>query len=142
MQNYNSLRYPQTGKYIRRIRFSCHLLSFLACLACSGENNWHFPSKHAGSDSEVSWSRPVMAIQASVKPDSGRRIVHVGSDFPHHIRFRSSREGPDHTEQNRPGSDVDGLVTVLANVSGPEASRCARVMGPNTLRASLCGTFL
>ena len=30
--------------------------------------------------------------------------------------------------QNRPGSDLDGLVRVWPNASGPEANRCARII--------------
>ena len=57
-------------------------------------------------------------------------------DFPHPIRFRSSKEGLDHNfiVQNRAGSDLDGLFRVLPNASGPEASRCARIIGPGSGR--------
>ena len=51
--------------------------------------------------------RPVMAITASVQPESGR-IVYAGSDFPHPFPFYFSKEGMDHIAQNRPGSDLDG----------------------------------
>ena len=71
-----------------------------------------------------------MAITASVRPELGR-IVYAASDFPYPIRFRSSKEGPDHTEQNRAGSDP---VRFWPNASGPEASRCARLIGPGSSR--------
>ena len=45
------------------------------------------PSRHAESDPEAFWIRPVMAITASVQPESGR-IVYAGSDFPHPSHFR------------------------------------------------------
>ena len=45
------------------------------------------PSKHAGSDPEAFWLQPVMAIMASVQPESAR-IVYAGSDFPHLFQFR------------------------------------------------------
>ena len=45
------------------------------------------PSKHAGSDSEAFWLRPVMAITASVLPESGR-IVNMPDPTPR-IRFSS-----------------------------------------------------
>ena len=89
------------------------------------------PSKHAGSDPEAFCLRPVMAITASVRAESGR-IVRAGSDIPHPFQFRSSKEGMDHTAQNRPGSDVDGLVIVWPNASGPEASRCTGIFGPGS----------
>ena len=89
----------------------------------------YHPSKHAGSDSEAFWLRPVMAIMASVQPESAR-IVYLGSNFPHPIRFRFSKEGLNPTVQNRPGSDLDDLVRFWPNASGPEASRCARTAGP------------
>ena len=74
------------------------------------------PSKHAGSDPEVFWLRPVMAITASVQPESGR-LVHVPSDFPHSFQLRFSKEGTAHIVQNRPRSSLDGLVRVWPNAS-------------------------
>ena len=58
-----------------------------------------FPSKYARSDPEAVWLRLVKAVTASVQPESGR-IVYAGPDFPHPIRFRSSKEGPDHIVQS------------------------------------------
>ena len=57
------------------------------------------------------WLRPVMAITASVQPESGR-IVYAGSDFPHPFQLRFSKEGMEHIVQNRPGSDLGGLLIV------------------------------
>ena len=54
----------------------------------------------------------------------------LGSDFPHPIQFRFSKEGMDRIVHNRPGSDLDGLVRVWPNTSGLEASRCAGIIGP------------
>ena len=82
------------------------------------------PSKHAGSDPEA-----FMAITASVQPESGW-IVHAESDFQHPFQFRFSKDGMGHTAQNRPGSDLDGLVRVWPNTSGLEASRCAGITWP------------
>ena len=76
------------------------------------------------------WSRPVMAITASVQPEMGR-IAYAGSDLPHPFRLRFSNEGMDYIAQNRPGSDLDGLVSVWPNGSGPEASSCAGITGPS-----------
>ena len=61
---------------------------------------------------------------------------YAGSDFPHLIQFRSSKEGLDHNliVQNRAGSDLNGLFRVLPNASGPEAGRCARIIGPGSGR--------
>ena len=64
---------------------------------------------------------------ASVQPESGQ-IVYAGSDFPHPFQLHFSKEDMDHIVQNRPGSDLDGLVR--PNTSGPEASRCAGIIGP------------
>ena len=58
-----------------------------------------YPIKHAGSDPEAFWLRPVIAVTASVQPESGR-IVYTRFDFPHPIRFRVSKENMDHTVQN------------------------------------------
>ena len=37
-------------------------------------------------------------------------------DFPHPFLFRFSKEGMDHTVQNRPGPNLDGLVKVWPNI--------------------------
>ena len=89
----------------------------------------HDPSKHAGSDQEAFRLRSVMAVTASVQPESGW-IVYAGSDFPHPFQFRFSKQGMDHFVQHRPRSDLDGLVRVWPNASGLEASRCAGSTGP------------
>ena len=52
------------------------------------------------------------------------------TDFPHPIRSRSDKEGPDHIVQNRPGSDLHSLVRFWPNAAGPEASQNARIIGP------------
>ena len=57
------------------------------------------------------------------------RIVYARSDFPHPFQFSFSKEGPDQFVQNRPGSDLDGLVRVWPNTSGLEASWCAGIIG-------------
>ena len=64
--------------------------------------------------------RPVMAITASLQPESGR-IVYARSDFPHPIQFRLSKKGMDHIEQNRHGSDMNGLVRVWPNWPGSKS---------------------
>ena len=53
-------------------------------------------SKHAGSDPEAVWLRPVTAITASVQPQSGRIVYYARSDFPHpfQLRFFQRRHGP------------------------------------------------
>ena len=70
-----------------------------------------------------------MAVTASVQPESGR-IVNAKFDFLHPFRFRFSTEGMDHIVQNRPGSDLDGLVRAGQNISGLEVSWCAGITGP------------
>ena len=89
----------------------------------------YYLSKHAGSDPEASGFWPVMTITASMQPDSGQ-IVYARSDFPHPFQLHFSKEGMDHTVQNRPGSDLDGLVRVWPNASGLEASWCAGIIWP------------
>ena len=44
--------------------------------------------------------------------ESGRIVDYAGSDILHPIRFLSSKEGQDHTVQNRPRSDLNGLVSL------------------------------
>jgi len=39
-----------------------------------------------------------------------------------------SKEGMDHTVSNQPRSDLDGLVRVWSNTSGPEATWCAGII--------------
>ena len=68
----------------------------------------------------------------------GQRAARIGPDSICQIRFPASvsvpffffKEGMDHTVQNQPGSDVDGLVIVWPNASGLEASRCAGITWP------------
>ena len=50
---------------------------------------------------------------------------------PHfQVRFRSSTNDPDNTVQNQPGSDLvlADCVRFWPNGSGPETSRCARII--------------
>ena len=89
----------------------------------------YLPSKHAGSDPEAFLLRPVMAIRASVQPESGR-TVYAGSYFPNPFQLRFSKEGMDHIVQNRPGSDLDGVVRVWAKRIWLEAILCAGIIGP------------
>ena len=49
-----------------------------------------------------------------------------------HIWFGS--EGPDHIEQNQPGSDLDSLARFWPNASGLEVIWCARIIGPSSGR--------
>ena len=74
-----------------------------------------------------------MAFAASMRPELGQ-ILYAGSNFPHPIQFCSSKEGPDHSAQNWPGSDLDGLVRFWPNASGLEANRCARIISPGSGR--------
>ena len=66
----------------------------------------------------------------SVQPENGR-IVYSGSDFQHPIWFCFSRESLHHIVQNQPRSALDGLVRFWPNTSGPEASQCAKTIGPS-----------
>ena len=54
----------------------------------------------------------------------------AGSDFPHPFQLRFSKEGMGHTVQNRPGSEMDGLVRVWPDTSGLKASRCTGITWP------------
>ena len=92
---------------------SCAFILMLVCV--------QHPSKHARSNLEAFWLRPVMA---SMQPESGH-IIYAGSDFLHPVWFLPSKEGPDHTVQNCPRSDLDDLFRFWSNASGPEASGCA-----------------
>ena len=84
------------------------------------------PSKYAGSHPEAFWLRPLRPScsqnrAGSYMPDPTSRFL-FSSVF--------SKEGMDHTVQNRPGSDLDGLVRVWLNSSGLKTSRCAGIIGP------------
>ena len=90
----------------------------------------HFiPSKHARSDPDAFWLWPVMAITASTRLELGR-IVYTRSNFKDPFELHFSKEGMDHTVQNRPGSSLDGLVRIWPNASGLEASLCAGIIRP------------
>ena len=70
----------------------------------------------------------------------GQRAATIGPDSICRIRLPGSVSAPffsfsffskeDHIMQNRPGSDLDGLVRVWPNTSGLEASWCAGIIGP------------
>ena len=77
------------------------------------------PSKHAGSDLEAFRLRPVVAITASVQPESA---------FLNPIQFRSSKEGPDRIAQT--GRDPVWMAWpgFVQTCRGPEASWCARII--------------
>ena len=72
---------------------------------------------------------PLMAIMDNMQSESGW-IVYAGSDFPHLFQFCFSKEGMDHIVQNRPRSDLDGLVRVWPNTSGLKANWCAGIIWP------------
>ena len=99
--------------------------------ALANSENKRIPSKHAGSDPEAFYLRPVMAVTASVQPELGR-IVYASSSFPYPIQVcvLFPKEGMDHIVQYQPGSDLHGLVRVWPNASGLEASRCTGIIGP------------
>ena len=71
-------------------------------------------AKHARSDPKAIWLRQVMGITANVQPESGR-IVYM-PDPTSRIRFSSVFSQRRHGSHcaNRPISDLDGLVRVLA----------------------------
>ena len=89
-----------------------------------------YPSKHAGSDPETFCLQPVMAITASVQPESGR-IMYALSNCPNQIQFRFSKEGMNHNVQNGPGSVMVSWSRFWSNASGLEASRCAGIFWPS-----------
>ena len=74
-------------------------------------------SKDAGFHPEAFCLWPVTVMTASLQPQSGR-IAYAGSDLPHPFQFHFSKEGSIIFVQNRPGSDLDGLVRVRPNASG------------------------
>ena len=98
-------------------------------LSAASIRTWCSPSKYAGSDPEAFWLWPVMAITASLQPESGR-IVYAGSDFPDPLHFRFSEESMDRTVQNRSRSDLDGLAKVWLNSCGLKASWCSGTIWP------------
>ena len=167
---------------IKMFEFEFSLSLSLSLSLSSPPDFFCLPSKHARSDPEAFWLRPVMAVTANLQPESGR-IVYAGSDFPHpfqfrlppaqnrsgwsgqalakriwsgsrcagifgpgfwtdatgplpvsHVktRFRSAADVPDNIVRNQPGSDLvlADCVRFWPNGSGPEASRCARIIRP------------
>ena len=93
---------------------------------------WHNPSKHARSDSEAFWLCPVMAVMASMQPESNHML-----DPSSCIRFQfpSSKEKPgSYCTQNQPRSNLDGLFRFWPNASGSEASQRPRIIGPTSGR--------
>ena len=90
-------------------------------------NDYKLPSKHARSNLEECWLWLIVAIMANMQPKSGQ-TAYAGPNFPHQIRFHSSKEGMHHIVQNQPGSDLDGLVRFWPNAPGLEASQCAIII--------------
>ena len=86
---------------------------------------------YTGSDPEAFWLGPSRSACSQ---------NWAGSHMPHptfRIRFGSifaKKALNIIIVQNRPGSDLDGLVRFWPNASGPEASRCSRIIGPGTGR--------
>ena len=70
------------------------------------------------------WLWPVVAIMASVQPESGR-VICTRSDFLHPIQFGSSKKGLDHHAQNQPGSDLDDPVRFWPNAFDSGSNQCA-----------------
>ena len=66
-----------------------------------------------------------------IEPGFWGRTQPARHQFPT-FRMRSSTDGPDHLVQNHPGSDsvLADCVRFWPNGSGPEASRCARIIRP------------
>ena len=54
-----------------------------------------------------------------------------------HSNSHFSKGGIDHSVQNQPGSNLDGLVRVWPNASGLEASWCAGIIRPFSGRMQL-----
>ena len=113
-----------------RIRFSsvfpkkawiilCKTDPDLIWMAWSGFGQTHLVWKQAG-------------VQESLGPGSGRTQP-ARYQLPHfQTRFRSSTDVPDNIVQNQLGSDLvlAACVSFWPNGSGPEASRCARIIRP------------
>ena len=69
-------------------------------------------------------------LRPACRQNRSRSYNYAGSDIPHPIRFRSTKEGLDYFVQIRPGSDLGGLVRIWPDASGLEASLCERTVGP------------
>ena len=76
------------------------------------------PSKHAGSNPEAFRAHGQLWPLRPVCSQNRAGLCMSDPTF----RFRSSKDRPYHIVQNRPGSDLDGLVRVWPNGSGvPES---------------------
>ena len=95
--------------------------------------SFHFRSKKPTDDLQVNMPDPIWKLFGYGRLWSQNLAGSYIPD-PHPIRFRSSKEGPDHIVQNRAGSDLDGPVRFWPNASGPEASQSARITGPGSSR--------
>ena len=85
--------------------------------------------------------------QAGVQESSGPVLAELNKasyQLPRfHTRSRASTDGPDHTVQNQPVSDWVLAVCVgfWPDGSGPEVSRCARIIGPASGQSFRGDTF-
>ena len=112
-----------------RIRFSfvfpkkawiilCKTDSDLTWMTWSWIGQTHMVWKHAG-------------VQESLGLGFGRKQP-AHYQFSCQTQLCSSTDVSDHIVQNQPGSDLDDLAGFWPNASGPEASRCARIIGPGS----------
>ena len=89
-----------------------------------------YPSKHGGSDSEVFWLQPDMAITASVQPESGWIQLSASSSVLYfQIRPRSFCARPAWVQSGWPGRFWPN--------TDPKASQYARIIRPGSGRTQL-----
>ena len=114
--------FSDRGKWIKvRFKIQSKLTYNTIHCPCRGQS----PSKHAGSN-------PEPKSPTCRQNRAGSRLP--GSDFLHPSWFCSSKEGPVYIFQNRPRSNLDDLVRFWPYGSGPEASRCVRIIWPGSGR--------
>ena len=83
-------------------------------------------AKHIWSGLEANWCAGIIG------PGSWQDATGPLSLSHFQTRFRFSTDVPDNIVQNQPGSDLvlDVYVRFWPNLSGPEASRCERIIRP------------
>ena len=113
-----------------RLRFSSVFPKKAWLIVCETDPGLIWMAWSGFGQTQLFWKQA--GVQESAGPVSGRTQT-ARYQFPtFQTRFRSSTDVPDNTVQNQPVSELvlDDCVRFWPNGSGPELSRCARLIRP------------
>ena len=122
--NYNNSKHPGKKSFINK-----YMRNPTDIKLCMSHTNCLFTRPHTQKTCRI---QSASVLVTASYGHYGQRAARIGPDSICRIRLPVSvfsKEGMDHTVQNRPGSDLGGLVRVWPNTSVPEASRFAGIIG-------------